>query len=77
MRIKLLDHVYDDQLIENADIKIILPEHASNIEVVAPYKVDRRPDEKHFTYLDTVGRPVVVINKKNAVENHVQDIKVI
>ncbi|CAF0707010.1 unnamed protein product [Brachionus calyciflorus] len=76
LKMKLLDHVYDDQLIENANIRIILPEHASNVEVIAPYSVDRRPNEKHFTYLDTVGRPVVVINKKFAVENHVKDIQV-
>lgn len=76
LKMKLLDHLMDDQYIENADIRIILPEHSTNIEFVAPYSVERKKNELHFTYLDTVGRPVVVINKKNAVDNHIQDFQI-
>jgi len=32
--------------------------------------------ELHFTYLDTVGRPVVVAHKTNLVEQHIQDFEV-
>lgn len=49
----------------------------SDIEFIAPYTVERRPNELHYTYLDTVGRPVIVIQKKNAVQNHIQDFQVI
>lgn len=73
LKMRLIDHVYDDQFIENIQIRIILPEHSTNLELITPYSVDRRPNELHYTYLDTVGRPVIVINKKNAVENHIQD----
>jgi len=51
--------------------------HLSDIEFIAPYTVERKPNEMHYTYLDTVGRPVVVIHKKNAVQNHIQDFQVI
>ncbi len=47
----------------------------SDLEFVAPYPVERGDDQLHFTYLDTVGRPVVVINIKNTVENHIQDFQ--
>lgn len=76
LKMKLLDHLMDDQYIENADIRIILPEHSTNIEFVAPYSVERKKNELHYTYLDTTGRPVVVINKKNAVDNHIQDFQI-
>jgi len=32
--------------------------------------------ELHFTYLDTVGRPVIVAQKTNLVEQHIQDFEV-
>ena len=40
-----------------------------------PYKVERKPDELHYTYLDTIGRPVVVMTKKNLVETHILDFE--
>ena len=42
---------------------------------MTPYDVERKADQLHYTYLDTVGRPVVVIEKKNTVDNHIQDFK--
>lgn len=77
LKMKLIDHIIDDQHVEDAHIRIILPERATNIEFVAPYSVDRKKNELHFTYLDTVGRPIVVINKKHAVENHIEDFQVL
>ncbi len=32
--------------------------------------------ELHYTYLDTVGRPVIVLKKNDVVENHIQDMEV-
>ena len=32
--------------------------------------------ELHFTYLDTVGRPVIVARKSSLVEQHIQDFEV-
>ena len=42
----------------------------------APFPVNRHADELHFTYLDTVGRPVLVATKTNLVEAHIQDFEV-
>ena len=74
---RLVDHVYDDQLLEQVTIKIVLPEHARNIEFYPPpYDVQRLPNEKHYTYLDTVGRPVVVLQKRNMLFQHIQDFEI-
>lgn len=74
---RLIDHIYDDQLLEKVTIRVVLPEHASNIEFYGPgYTVARLGDEKHFTYLDTVGRPVIVLEKQNAVFQHIQDFEI-
>lgn len=47
-----------------------------HIRLVTPYDVERSDNELHFTYLDTVGRPVVVARKKNLVEHHISDFEV-
>lgn len=41
-----------------------------------PYKIDRMPNQLHYTYLDTFGRPVLVATKNNLVEHHIQDLVV-
>ncbi|XP_077384693.1 dolichyl-diphosphooligosaccharide--protein glycosyltransferase subunit 1 [Festucalex cinctus] len=76
LKMRLIDHVYDDQVIDSMTVKIILPEGAKNIQMDTPYKIDRMPNELHYTYLDTFGRPVLVANKKNLVEQHIQDVVV-
>lgn len=75
LKMKLIDHIYVDQYVETATIKIILPEHCTDLEFVAPYTVDRAADQVHYTYLDTVGRPVIVIHMKNTVDSHIQDFQ--
>lgn len=55
---------------------IIFPSASRNIQVDSPYEISRAPDELHYTYLDTFGRPVIVAYKKNLVEQHIQDIVV-
>ncbi|XP_068598036.1 dolichyl-diphosphooligosaccharide--protein glycosyltransferase subunit 1 [Brachionichthys hirsutus] len=76
LKMRLVDHVYDDQVIDLLTVKIILPEGARNIHVDTPYKIDRMPNRLHYTYLDTFGRPVLVATKNNLVEHHIQDVVV-
>ena len=58
-------------------MKIVLPEHARDIQFYPPpYDVQRQTNEKHYTYLDTVGRPVVVITKNNVLFQHIQDFEI-
>ncbi|XP_038552181.1 dolichyl-diphosphooligosaccharide--protein glycosyltransferase subunit 1 [Micropterus salmoides] len=76
LKMRLVDHVYDDQVIDFLTVKIILPEGARNIHMETPYKIDRMPNQLHYTYLDTFGRPVLVATKNNLVEHHIQDVVV-
>ena len=76
LKMRLVDHVFDKQVIDSLTVKIILPEGARNIQVDSPYEISRAPDELYYTYLDTFGRPVIVAHKKNLVEQHIQDIVV-
>lgn len=73
LRMRLVDHVMDDQLIGEFTLRIVLPEGAKNIGFQAPYKVQQEEDELLQTYLDTVGRPVVVVKASNLVEQYIQD----
>lgn len=75
LKMKLVDHVYDDQLIEDLTVKIILPENSKDFDLITPYEVKRGETYLHYTYLDTIGRPVIVFTKKNVVENHIQDFQ--
>jgi oligosaccharyltransferase complex subunit alpha (ribophorin I) len=75
LKMKLVDHVYDDQLIEDLTVKIILPEHSKDFDLKTPYEVKRGDTYLHYTYLDTIGRPVIVLTKSNVVENHIQDFQ--
>nr|XP_033332810.1 dolichyl-diphosphooligosaccharide--protein glycosyltransferase subunit 1 [Megalopta genalis] len=75
LEMRLLDHVFDDMAVDELVVKIILPEGSKNIELNLPYAATRLPDSLYYTYLDTTGRPVISITKKNLVENHIQDFK--
>ena len=76
LRIPFIDHIFDNFVVEEAVVKVILPEGASNINYRSAYSVDRLKDQKHYTYLDTIGRTVLVFHKTNLVEQHIQDLEV-
>lgn len=52
-----------------------VPSAYRNIDLRTPYPVEEEGQERLFTYLDTVGRPVVVARKKNLVEEHILDFQ--
>ena len=59
-------------------MRIILPEGTSHQELATPYPVQRKGDSDttHHTYLDTTGRPVVVITNKGVLtESHIQNFQ--
>ncbi|XP_003382687.1 PREDICTED: dolichyl-diphosphooligosaccharide--protein glycosyltransferase subunit 1-like [Amphimedon queenslandica] len=68
---RFVDHVYDDQVIDEATVKIILPEGSKNINFLPPYPVHDQATSVHSTYLDTVGRPVIIAKAYNLVEQHI------
>ncbi|XP_015606406.1 dolichyl-diphosphooligosaccharide--protein glycosyltransferase subunit 1 [Cephus cinctus] len=75
LEMRLLDHVFDDMVVDELIVKIILPEGSRDIELILPYAATRLPDSLHYTYLDTTGRPVISVTKKNLVENHIQNFR--
>lgn len=65
--------IFQDVWIENMEIKVVLPEGCTDINVQLPYEVTEQFDSRRFTYLDstlTGGRPVVTIRARNVVEHH-------
>lgn len=48
-----------------------------NIKLVTPYAVKRLPDEKLKSYLDITGRPVIVLEKDNLINSHIQPFTVL
>ncbi|CAH2102917.1 unnamed protein product [Euphydryas editha] len=76
LKMRAVDHVFDDMQIDELVTKVILPEGSTSIKVNFPFPVTRLPDSLHYTYLDTKGRPVISFTKKNVVENHIQDFQI-
>lgn len=75
LKMRFVDHVFDDMVVDQMTLKIILPEGSKNMRFEAPYDVQQGENQLHFTYLDTTGRPVIVIHKSNLVEQHIQDFQ--
>ncbi|KAK7604615.1 hypothetical protein V9T40_005801 [Parthenolecanium corni] len=72
LKMPLIDHIFDNMVVKEAIIKIVLPEGSHSIDLNLPYEATRLPDSLHYTYLDTIGRPVITIQKTNLVENHIE-----
>lgn len=75
LQMRLLDHVFNDMVVDELEVKIILPEGSKDIELKLPYPAKRLPDGLHYTYLDTTGRTAITITKNNLVENHIQNFE--
>ena len=76
LKMRVIDHVFDEFVVDKLVVKIVLPEGSIGIKVKTPFKLTEGRQEIHKTYLDTVGRPVVVLSKDNLVEGHIQDLEV-
>lgn len=76
LNMRLVDHVFDDMVVEDFSLKVILPEGAKVGKWHSPYPTKRGADGLHFTYLDTHGRPVINIrNVGDLTEKHIQDFQ--
>eukprot|EP01018_Ginkgo_biloba_P016536 Gb_37136 [translate_table: standard] len=60
---------FDGVIIDNVIVKVALPEGSKDPSVSVPFPVDQHHEIK-YSYLDTVGRTVVVLSKKNVVPEH-------
>ncbi|GAA0186019.1 glycosyltransferase [Lithospermum erythrorhizon] len=60
---------FNDIVVENLTVKVVLPEGSKDISVSVPFPV-KQSQETKISHLDMVGRPVVVLEKSNVVPEH-------
>ncbi|KAG1907193.1 Ribophorin I [Suillus fuscotomentosus] len=63
-------------VVNDAEVKIILPEGATNVKFVSPFPEISNSMSTHISYLDTVGRPAVTFTYKNLTYKHTDNIYV-
>ncbi|KAF8311164.1 oligosaccharyl transferase alpha subunit [Clavulina sp. PMI_390] len=63
-------------VVDDAEMKIILPEGATDIKLSTPFSVDSVLRETHISYLDTKGRPALILSKKNLTDKHFMNVYV-
>ncbi|KAF9534334.1 oligosaccharyl transferase alpha subunit [Crepidotus variabilis] len=63
-------------VVNNAELSVVLPEGASNIEILEPFPALAKRTDIHKTYLDTTGRPRLTFIYKNLTVKHAESIYV-
>ncbi|KAL5709940.1 Dolichyl-diphosphooligosaccharide--protein glycosyltransferase subunit 1B [Ranunculus cassubicifolius] len=58
-----------DTVVQKLTIKVMLPEGSKNASALVPFPVEQHL-EKSYSYLDVVGRTVLVLEKNNVVPEH-------
>jgi oligosaccharyltransferase complex subunit alpha (ribophorin I) len=58
-----------ETVVDKLTIKVALPEGSRDPSAVVPFQVEQSLETK-YSYLDVIGRPVVVLEKKNVVPEH-------
>ncbi|KAK9158403.1 hypothetical protein Scep_004977 [Stephania cephalantha] len=64
-----------ETIVDKLTIKVVLPEGSKDPNAVVPFAVDQHMETK-YSYLDVVGRPVVVLEKNNVVPDHITPFQV-
>jgi oligosaccharyltransferase complex subunit alpha (ribophorin I) len=62
--------------IDQLEVRIILPEFASDVQWATPFDIDSTSWDKRVTYLDVFGRTVLILKKSNLVRHHNQVFQV-
>ncbi|KAL9875645.1 LOW QUALITY PROTEIN: dolichyl-diphosphooligosaccharide--protein glycosyltransferase subunit 1-like [Glossina fuscipes fuscipes] len=75
LKMRVIDDIFDDMVVDEAVVKIILPEGYASVQLTPPYPVRREAETLSYTYLDNFGRPNIVFSKNNMVENHMSDFE--
>jgi len=65
-----------DAVIDDFILHVILPEGSKNAQFVTPFALVKEETSIHKTYLDTVGRPVLIGHWKNVVPEHTSHFQV-
>jgi len=63
-------------VVDDFELRVILPEGSSDIKWATPFDIDSESFSSRVTYLDTFGRPVLSLKKKNLVRYHDQYFQV-
>jgi len=63
-------------VLDDVEVKIILPEGATDLEVFQPFPSVSDSISTHTTYLDTTGRPAITFKYNNLTDKHGQVIYV-
>ncbi|KAL7420065.1 dolichyl-diphosphooligosaccharide--protein glycosyltransferase subunit 1 [Cryptotrichosporon argae] len=61
-------------VINDVELRIILPEGATEVTVISPFRADSVAHATHKTYLDSIGRPEITLTKSHATEQHAQPV---
>ncbi|KAF7355305.1 Dolichyl-diphosphooligosaccharide--protein glycosyltransferase subunit 1 [Mycena sanguinolenta] len=61
-------------VVNEAEVMIILPEGATDVEFATPFPAISSSMSTHTTYLDTTGRPAITLHFKDLTERHAQPI---
>ncbi|CAG0884921.1 unnamed protein product [Cyprideis torosa] len=80
LRMRFIDHVFDNMHVDEAQLIIVLPEHSSDIRFMGPsreFGMELLPQTNYKTFLNTVGRPVINVRKYNLVEDHIADFEIV
>ncbi|KAK9168796.1 hypothetical protein Syun_000936 [Stephania yunnanensis] len=64
-----------ETIVDKLTIKVVLPEGSKDPNAAVPFAVDQHMETK-YSYLDVVGRPVVVLEKNNVVPDHITPFQV-
>ncbi|KAJ6767833.1 DOLICHYL-DIPHOSPHOOLIGOSACCHARIDE--PROTEIN GLYCOSYLTRANSFERASE SUBUNIT 1B [Salix koriyanagi] len=59
-----------ETVVDKLTIKVVLPEGSKDPSAAVPFPVEQRLETK-YSYLDVVGRTVLVLEKKNVVPEHI------
>jgi len=62
--------VIPGSVVNEAEVKVILPEGATDIDVFPPFAPITQHRSTHITYLDSIGRPAVTLSFENLTDKH-------
>jgi len=68
--------LYENFVIEEVEVKFILPEGADNVKINAGFAFERLPDTNRYTFLDTTGRVVSGLKASGITGDHPEMITV-
>ncbi|EIW76106.1 oligosaccharyltransferase alpha subunit [Coniophora puteana RWD-64-598 SS2] len=57
-------------VVNDAEVKIVLPEGATDVQFISPFPSLSEEISTHVTYLDTTGRPAVSLDYKDLTDKH-------